>query len=170
MAAKTLLVLRHAKSSWKDPELVDHDRPLNKRGKRDAPRMGKLLVQRKLRPDLIVSSTAKRARRTVDEVAGHCAYDGAVQLDRKLYLASPLAIIEVLRRVGGNAGRVLLVGHNPGLEELVTRLTGRTERLQTAALVQVSLPIPNWKELRLSTEGRLINLWRPRELEGYNGA
>ena len=170
MATKTLLVLRHAKSSWKHRELADHDRALNKRGKRDAPRMGKLLAQRKLRPDLIVSSTAKRARRTADEASDRCAYDGTVQLERKLYLAGPGAIIEVLRRVGGSARRVLLVGHNPGLEELVTRLTGRAEMLPTAALVQISLPIPSWKNLRSSTEGRLVNLWRPRELEGDAGA
>lgn len=166
---KTLLILRHAKSSWKHPELADHDRPLNKRGKRDAPRMGKLLAQRKLRPDLIVSSTAKRARRTADEAAARCAYDRAIQLEHTLYLASPAAIIEVLRRVGGSARLVLVVGHNPGLEELVTRLTGRTELFPTAALAQIALPIASWTELRSSTEGRLANLWRPKELDSDDG-
>ena len=161
---KTLLVLRHAKSSWKRPDLADHDRPLNKRGKQDAPRMGKLIRHQKLKPDLIISSTAKRARRTADEVADWCAYDGAVHLERRLYLADPRTMIDVVRRLAAGAKRVLIVGHNPGLEELIVRLTGRAELFPTAALAQIDLPIDDWKELRSTVKGRLINLWRPKEL------
>lgn len=161
---KTLLVLRHAKSSWKHPETSDHDRPLNKRGKRDAPRMGQLLAERGLRPDLIISSTAKRARLTADAVARHAGYAGTVQLERRLYLASPTEVIDVVREAAGTAQCVLVVGHNPGLEDLVARLTGQGEALPTAALAAIRLSIRVWKDLALSSGGRLAGLWRPREI------
>ena len=163
---RTLLLLRHAKSSWKHPELSDHDRPLNTRGKRDAPRMATLLAELRLRPDLIVSSTAKRARRTAEAVAQRCAYEGLVHLDRRLYLADPGAIVDVLHDVGGRCPCILMVGHNPGLEALVVRLTGYVEPLPTAGLAHVDLPIRGWKGLRLTTRGRLVNLWRPKEIAG----
>ena len=164
---KTLLLLRHAKSSWKDTDVADHDRPLNARGKDDAPRMGKLLRQQTLTPEVIVSSTATRARRTADAVADRCAFDGSVHLEPRLYLAAPGAILEVLRQVGGDAKRVLVVGHNPGLAELLVRLTGKVEMFPTAALAQIQLPIDGWKELRSSTRARLVKLWRPRELKQW---
>ena len=163
---RTLLLLRHAKSSWKHRELSDHDRPLNGRGKRDAPRMATLLAELRLRPDLILSSTAKRARRTAEAVAQRCAHEGLAQLDRRLYLADPADIVDVLREVGGRSPCVLLIGHNPGLEALVAQLTGYVEPLPTAGLAHIELPIRGWRSLRLTTRGRLVNLWRPRELAG----
>lgn len=163
---KTLLILRHAKSSWKHPGLADHDRPLNKRGNRDAPRVGLLLGQQALTPDLIISSTAERARGTAAQVADGSGYGGPVELDRQLYLAEPEAIVDVVRSLGGEASRVLVVGHNPGLEELVARLTGRAEVLPTAALAQIELPLVEWAALRAFTRGRLAALWRPKELDG----
>ena len=161
---KTLLVLRHAKSSWKHRDTSDHDRPLNKRGKRDAPRMGRVVAAQGLRPDVIVSSTAKRARWTADEVARHSGYEGAVQLERRLYLASPDEIVDVVRAVAGAARRVLVVGHNPGLEDLVARLAGRPETLPTAALAEIHLSIRAWKDLDTTSAGILAGVWRPREL------
>lgn len=163
---KTLLILRHAKSSWKQPALDDHDRPLSPRGARDAPRMGALLRRRGLTPDLIVSSTAVRARTTADRVADRSGCGGVVRLDRRLYLARPETIASVAGGLGGGAARLLVVGHNPGLEELVARLTGAAEILPTAALAQVRLPIDAWSGLSTSTRGALVGLWRPRELTG----
>lgn len=163
---KTLLILRHAKSSWKQPALDDHDRPLSPRGARDAPRMGTLLRRRGLTPDLIVSSTAVRARTTADRAADRSGYGGVVRIDRRLYLARPETVAAVAGGLGGGAGRLLVVGHNPGLEELVTRLTGADEILPTAALAQIRLPIDAWSELSTSTPGALVGLWRPRELAG----
>ena len=90
---KTLLILRHAKSSWKQPGFADHDRPLNRRGNRDAPRVGLLLRRQALTPDLIVSSTAERARATAVQVAESVVYGSPVELDRQLYLAEPGAIV-----------------------------------------------------------------------------
>ena len=84
---KTLLILRHAKSSWKHEQISDHDRPLNKRGKRDAPRIGRLLRDRNLAPELIISSTAKRARKTAAKAARECCYEGVIELCGELYLA-----------------------------------------------------------------------------------
>lgn len=166
---KTLLVQRHAKSSWKHPEVSDHDRPLNKRGRRDAPRMGRFVAAQGLRPDVIVASTARRARRTAEEVARHAGCEGAVQLDRRLYLASPDEIVDVVRGVAGGARRVMVVGHNPGLEDLVARLAGRRETLPTAALAALRLSIRSWTELTASTAGDLAGLWRPRELPDDGG-
>jgi phosphohistidine phosphatase len=162
---KTLLILRHAKSAWDEADVADHDRPLNKRGKRDAPRMGRLLRDQNLVPDLIISSTAKRARRTAKLVAEASGYEGEVELAEALYLAGPEACLEVLGKAPDHCQRVMLVGHNPGLAELVEALTGETESLPTAALAEISLPILHWRQADEDTEGKLVAVWQPRELD-----
>ncbi len=162
---KTLLVLRHAKSSWKDPGLDDHDRPLNKRGKKDAPRMGRLVREEGLIPDLILSSTALRAKNTAQEVAEKSRYPGKIHWESRLYLAGPADIVMVLNEIEDpSADRVMIVGHNPGQEELVRSLAGGQEAFPTAALARVELPVTTWAELELSTTGELTHLWRPKEL------
>jgi phosphohistidine phosphatase len=162
---KTLLLLRHAKSDWSDPQLGDRDRPLNKRGKRDAPRMGRLLRDEDLIPDLVITSTAKRARKTVEAMATAGSYTGEIQEAPALYLAGPDAYIQVLRAVPDKYPRVMVVGHNPGLEDFVTQLTGLATSLPTAALARVDLPITRWRELGEETDGQLVGVWRPRELD-----
>ena len=162
---KTLLILRHAKSSWKHPGLADHDRPLNRRGNRDAPRVGLLLRRQGLTPDLIISSPAERARSTAAQVADRSGYGGPVELKRQLYLAEPEAIVDVVRTLGSEASRVLVVGHNPGLEALVAGLAGRAEVLPTASLAQIELPLAEWTQLRTFTRGQLVGLWRPKALD-----
>jgi phosphohistidine phosphatase len=162
---KTLLVLRHAKSSWDDPHLDDHDRPLNARGERDAPRMGRLARKKRLSVELIISSDALRARLTAEAVADAIGYGGQILLDPRLYHASAADILAVLRSaVDDNVTTVMIVGHNPGLEDLVARLTGDPEALPTAALAQIALPIERWPDLTASTRGTLVGLWRPKEL------
>jgi phosphohistidine phosphatase len=162
---KTLLVLRHAKSSWDDPHLDDHDRPLNARGERDAPRMGRLARKKRLSVELIISSDALRARLTAEAVADAIGYGGQILLDPRLYHASAADILAVLRSaVDDNVTTVMIVGHNPGLEDLVARLTGDPEALPTAALAQTALPIERWPDLTASTRGTLVGLWRPKEL------
>ena len=162
---KTLLVLRHAKSSWDDGTLDDHERPLNERGQRDAPQMGKVIREHRLIPDVVLSSDALRARQTAEAVAKAAHYAGEILLDPRLYGASPADIVKVLRTVEEtNAATVMIVGHNPGLEELVTRLTRERQDLPTAALAQIALPVDQWRELTLSRRGSLIGLWRPKEL------
>ena len=161
---KTLLVLRHAKSSWDDAALDDHERPLNKRGRRDAPRMGELVREHGLIPDVVISSDAVRARLTAEAVIEAARYAGAILLDRRLYLAGPADILSLLRTVGEKAETVMIVGHNPGLEELVAQLTGDWQDLPTAALAQIVLPIDRWRDLNLSSRGTLVGHWVPKEL------
>ena len=112
---KYVLILRHAKSSWKHADVNDHDRPLNKRGKRDAPLMGDLLQNEHLVPDLIISSTAKRARSTAKAVAKAARYKGDIILNQSLCSAPPTACVDVLRDLSNEYARVLKVGHNPAI-------------------------------------------------------
>ena len=163
---RTLLVLRHAKSSWKDAGLADHDRPLNKRGEKNAPAMGKLIKSEGLTPQWIASSTALRARKTAEAVAKGSGYSGQIHYEDELYLAHPPDILDVVQRtVPDSATRILIVGHNPGLEELVRKLTAQREPFPTGALAQIELPIESWSDLTRTPKGKLIHLWCPRELE-----
>lgn len=161
---KSLLILRHAKSSWKEVGLSDHDRPLNKRGRHDAPKMGRLIRQKGLAPQLIICSGAKRARETVERVIEACGCKGELRFSEELYAAGPEAYIKVLKELDDRYERVMVVGHNPGLEELLEVLTAEEHLLPTAALAQLALPIKKWRELDDSTEGDLIKLWAPRQL------
>lgn len=161
---KTLLLLRHAKSSWKYPDLADHDRPLNKRGKLTAPRIGQLLKDQDLLPDLILSSTAARAQTTARKVARASGYLGDIRLTRELYESGPETYLALLQAVADDHQRVLVVGHNPDLEMLLEHLTDEAEILPTAALALVELSITHWQELNDNTEGRLVRVWRPKEL------
>lgn len=161
---RELLVLRHAKSSWKVAELDDHERPLNERGRRDAPRMGRLVGDRRLVPDRIVSSTAVRARATAEAVAEACGFRGEIVLTRQLYLADPEDCLALVAAVPAADHRVLLVGHNPCLEDLVEIVTGRPERMSTAALAWIALPVEEWAETTAGVRGELLALWRPKEV------
>lgn len=161
---KTLLILRHAKSDWGNSRLSDHDRPLNDRGQFDAPRMGAWLRRQKLVPQLIISSTAVRARTTAELVAQACDFPGELRTERKLYLAGPPDYIELLNEVPDSYERVMVVGHNPGLEELVFVLTDVQRPLTTANVAVVELPIESWGELTLFGDGRLRHHWQPGDL------
>lgn len=160
---KTLLILRHAKAAEKHSGMPDHERPLNERGERDARRVGEWIGDEKLIPDSILSSTARRAVDTAQRVAESCGYEGGIDARRSLYLAGPASYLAALQELDNGVSRALVVGHNPGLEDLVALLTGRHERLPTAALVQVDLPIDEWAELSMTTRGRLESIWRPKE-------
>ncbi len=162
---KTLLILRHAKSSWKDADLPDHDRPLKKRGQRAATQMGRQLAEKALTPQLILSSTALRAHETAELFAAACGYTGEIVLRADFYAAAPPAYLAALRELDDAYQRVMVVGHNPGLESLIAVLTGQTELLPTAALAHVELPIEAWKGLHDASEGTLVDLWIPPEAE-----
>ena len=162
---KNLLIMRHAKSSWGNDLLGDHDRPLNKRGKQDAPRMGKLLKQEELTPDLIISSTAERAMATAEAVALACDYEEKIQFTRQFYHADPETYLTILNSVPDSFQRVMVVGHNPGAEELVALLTEVDTRFSTANIAHVQLPIQHWRELNEEVFGKLVNLWRPKEVD-----
>ena len=164
---KTLLLMRHAKSSWGDESLADHDRPLNKRGKRAAPLMGALLEQMNVVPDLIVSSTAKRARKTAEKVgkASGCKRD--IVLEPGLYLAAPSTMLEIMQRLPRDTDRVMLVGHNPGTEYMVGYLTGKFQAMPTAAIAQIDFSdLSEWTEIDARVHGQWVNVWRPKEVLG----
>jgi len=161
---KTLLLMRHAKSSWKQSGLTDRERPLNRRGKRDAPKMGRLLREQGLVPQYILSSTALRARLTAEAVAEASGCDGELLLLDGLYGAEPQDYVHALHLVPDGVDPVLVIGHNPGIEDLLEVLTDHRERLPTAAMVHLRLPIERWGDLTHHTEAEWVHTWRPREL------
>ena len=151
-----LFVFRHAKSSWKDPSLADRDRPLNKRGKRDAPEMGRRLAARGGAPDLIVSSPATRALATARIIAAAVGYPAdRIREDERLYLASPAEILEAIRDLEDGYERVFLFGHNPGLTELVNELSEpAVDNVPTCGVVELRLAVDRWADLSRDTVQR----------------
>lgn len=116
---RQLILVRHAKSSWDNPDLDDFDRPLNKRGKRDAPFMAKLLAEKTGKPDLIISSPALRTKLTALEIAQKTGYDeGKIIWNEKFYMASSSKLLDEISSVDHNVNSLLIVGHNPGLTDL----------------------------------------------------
>jgi phosphohistidine phosphatase len=162
---KTLLLMRHAKSSWKDSKLPDHERPLNKRGSKDAPEMGKLLFKAELVPQVILCSSAKRARLTAEAVVEQSNFRGEVTYLDSFYLAEPETYLKGLQDLPDEIERVMVIGHNPGLEGLLQILCRRVESLPTASIAYLALPIKQWSELNDSVVGELVQLWKPRELK-----
>ena len=162
---KTLLLLRHAKSSWKNSDIDDHERPLNKRGKKDAPKIGRLLHDENLLPDLIVASSAKRCRKTAEHVIHTSGYRGETRICGELYEADGAKLREILSKLGEHVSRVIVIAHNPGLEELLEPLAGVYTPLTTAGLAHIELPIESWADLAGDTRGNVHNIWQPRELE-----
>lgn len=158
---RTLLLMRHAKSSWREAKTPDHDRPLNARGERAAPHMGRLLRDRGVVFERVLTSSAVRALETAKAVASETRFDGPLDITSRLYLADPDAYLDALEDLAGPARSVLLVGHNPGLSELVHRLTGLGEELSTAAIAHLELPIESWTELRRGRSFELTGLYRP---------
>jgi len=163
---KTLLILRHGKSSWKEAGLADHERPLKGRGERDAVEVGRRLAELGLVPELVVSSTARRARATAMLAARASGCSQEVVPARELYAASAQAVICVISTVPAGSERVMVVGHNPGLEEVLEVLTGEARRLPTACVACVELPVDTWLEVQPGVVGRLLWTWRPGDQGG----
>ncbi len=161
---KQLLLMRHAKSSWKHAGLTDRERPLNGRGRRDAPRMGALLARLDTVPELIVCSAAVRAVQTANAVADAAGYEGEIRRLPELYGADTCDFWAALQAVADEVETVMLVGHNPELEDLVESLTGQSEPMPTAAVALLKLPISSWCEIESVDRGTLVQVWRPREL------
>src|ERR1051326_1722475 len=121
---KRLLLMRHAKSSWGDSSLADFERPLNERGRKAAPLVGRFMRRRKLRPALILCSRAERARQTAALVVEAARLDSPLRYDERIYEATPARLAEVVSQVEETVGELLLVGHNPGLAGLLELLAG----------------------------------------------
>ena len=141
---KTLFILRHAKSSWKNSDLADFNRPLNPRGLEDATFMGALIYQNKFQPDVILSSPAKRAKQTAILVKETAQLEKTIQYEEKIYEASPLTLIEIISRLEYEQESAFLIGHNPGLENLIKFLTGEALILPTAGFARIALQIDSW--------------------------
>jgi phosphohistidine phosphatase len=162
---KTLFLLRHAKSSWRDAGLPDFERPLNERGRRAAPRIGKYMRRQKMQPQLILCSPAERARQTIALVSAAAAFKAELRFDERIYEATVARLISVLSQIDEKAGTALVVGHNPGMEELLQSLTSEVRHMPTAALAHIALNIERWADIG-EQSGDLVRLVRPKELDG----
>ena len=156
---KQLLILRHAKATAE--HAFDHARQLNKTGRLQAPLVGVWLRERNLVPRQILSSTAARAVLTAAAVASASGFQGLIRVTTQLYLTDPDGHLGAIQHVDDDPPRLLVVGHNPGLEELLERLVGGPHRLATSALAVVDVDITDWADLRLESQGTLVELWRP---------
>ena len=170
---KRLAVLRRAKSSWAEAGMDDFDRPLNERGRNAARRIGEELAARKLRFDLVLASKAVRVRETVAEVSKAYDFGSDVRYVEGLYDASEELLMAVVRAIPEKDESVLLVGHNPGLQQLLATLTradpnGYRERVATkfptAALAVIELSVDQWEQV-IASCGEIVDLILPRELD-----
>lgn len=170
-ALKQLVLLRHAKSSWKTPDQPDFDRPLNGRGRKAAPLIGAWLAAHGFAPDMVLSSSAKRTHETVARL-GPVVERAQIVEDEALYLAEPSTILARIAAVPAAIQRLLVVGHNPGLELLAVRLTPHGERARaamaakfpTGALAWFSADAPTWRDILDRTA--LLHFVTPADVEG----
>ncbi len=160
---KEIILMRHAKSSWKEAELKDIDRPLNKRGKKDTHKMGKVLIENDVLPDRMFSSPAKRARLTAESIAKSIDFtDDVIYMD-DLYLAEPDVFMDILKTQPDEVSRIMFVGHNPGMEWLLQMLCGEVVSLPTAAIAHIRVPVDHWRDLETDVDGELLNRWKPKD-------
>jgi phosphohistidine phosphatase len=167
---KRLYLLRHAKSSWKDMSLPDHDRPLAGRGRRAAKAIARHLHEEGIEPELVLCSSARRTRETLDWIEPALGTPD-IRVERDLYAASADALLERIRRVPRTVESVMLIGHNPGMQELALGLARRSDAVReleakypTAALVTLAVDAASWHEIDRDT-AELVAFVRPRDLE-----
>ncbi|NOX62516.1 MAG: histidine phosphatase family protein [Chloroflexi bacterium] len=144
---KLLLLMRHAKSSWDPPYRSDFERPLAKRGLRDAPLMGEFLAETRYRPQLIISSPAMRARMTAERAAAAMNLEDNLRFDDRIYLAAARDLLQVAAELPDDIERAMLVGHNPGFEDAVEALCRGSVRMPTAAVACIALDIEHWRDI-----------------------
>jgi phosphohistidine phosphatase len=149
---KTLYVVRHAKSSWENTDLPDLERPLNDRGKTDAPRMGKRLKEKEIYPELLISSPAKRAFSTAKRIAEILNYKAEnIKIKEKLYHAGADQILGVLKNVKDSIESVMIFGHNPGLTDFVNEFSEEdfvTDNIPTCGIAAFHIPIESWTDIK----------------------
>ncbi|MDH7514981.1 MAG: histidine phosphatase family protein [Bacteroidota bacterium] len=161
---KTLYIMRHAKSSWDDSTLPDHERPLNARGERDTPVMGRLLKKRGIHPDLILTSTAVRALQTARGIAHEIGYPlQDIRTDEFIYHASGLELVGLIAALADTVSSVMLVGHNPAASEAVDFLTGkRIGSLPTCTVAALESDAVHWDDLAVHGSCRLLFMEKPK--------
>ena len=171
---KTLYLLRHAKSSWDDPTLADHDRPLAPRGRKAAPRMAVWLRTEARRPDMVICSSAARARETWDLMARELQPAPEVDIRRSVYDAGPDQLIAIARGAPARVATLMLVGHNPAMEEAAAMLAGDGDaralatmqsKYPTAAVAELTFEVDSWQQIGRDT-GHLARFVRPKDLAG----
>lgn len=158
-----LWLLRHAKSAWDDPELDDFARPLSPRGRKACRRIGRHMAERGIRPDLVLCSPATRTRQTLERLQKRLGQDAKVRFEPTLYLAAPDVMLALIRSLPNACREVLVIGHNPGLEELAQKLAGTAagdalarlaEKYPTGALAELCFPVRSWSQT--SPEGGFL--------------
>jgi phosphohistidine phosphatase len=159
---RRVMLLRHGKSSWEHEGVSDHDRPLLERGEKDAVRLGSHLTTTDRLPDLIISSTARRAVETARRVAEICAFPHPVEHRPELYLCEPEVFLTLFTELPDEVSLPLFVAHNPGLEAVVRHLTGRLIPMGTANLVVIGMQLPHWSDCGDQTRGTLLEHWSPK--------
>jgi phosphohistidine phosphatase len=150
---KSVWLIRHAKSSWKVADLADVERPLNKRGNRDAPFIGKLLKKVGVQPDLILTSTAVRAHETGRLIANELHYpEDKIVVDERLYLAGVEEILNLIRTIDQSVSKLTVVGHNPGLTRAANAMSNfGIEKMPTCSVVGIDFNVSSWKEVATGT-------------------
>ena len=156
--------MRHAKSSWDNPGIVDHDRPLNKRGRLAASRMANQLSEHNLLPDMVLASTATRVRETLQLMSDQWQHAVSVLFEKSLYLASPEIILAHVGNLPAACQRAMIVGHNPGLSELAGALRKSYIDLPTAGVIVFETEKNNWLDAVSAKTWREKAVWLPREL------
>ncbi len=163
---RRLILMRHAKSSWKSDAPNDHARPLNDRGRRAAPAVGRHLMTLGWVPDRIVSSDAQRTRSTSDLVCSALSCEPHVTFERRLYLARPQDVCDAIRDVADDVQTLLMLGHNPGWEDALTYLGGVEHALKTADAALLEAEGERWADLVASPGAfELIRVVRAREVD-----
>ena len=150
---KTLTIIRHAKSSWADSGLDDFDRTLNRRGKQDAPMMGQRLAERDVYPDLILSSPAKRADKTIKKIAKKIEYPREdIIFEEKMYLADVPELLKIIRSIENSVQHLMLCGHNPGVTEFSNYVSGeRIDNMPTCGVAVIGFDINSWNDVDRNT-------------------
>ncbi len=160
---RTLLLMRHAKSSWKDDALADEERPLNKRGKAAGTRMGEFLAEKKLVPDAVICSTAKRARQTAKRVKKAAGCKVETVKAASLYFRGSAAYLQEASQLPARAKIALLVGHNPDIESLVSRISGEHIDIPTATVVHLVGDLSDWADIADGRSLKIEGIYRPKE-------
>lgn len=161
---KTLYLVRHAKSSWNNANLSDHDRPLNDRGERDAPLMGKRLHKRKPQPTIIIASSAVRAETTAILLAEAIGFSIAdLKIDERLYGAEAKDVVSIIRELDNAIDCAMLVGHNPTFTDLINTLSGsQIDNVPTCGMAVLRFPIDTWSKIG-HVQGELLDFDYPKK-------
>ena len=159
---KTLYLIRHAKSDWSNPFLSDFDRPLNKRGEKNAPFMGKLLSSKKIVPDLIISSPANRAKTTAKKIAINIDYMQEIVFEESIYEANSKDLENLIRKLDNKYNKIFLVGHNPSFNIFTSSFIDFYENIPTCGIVQLEFNVDFWNDIS-SKNANLVSFEYPKK-------